>query len=280
MKVGLCLGGGGSRGYAHIGVIQALIENGINIDIVNGTSFGAVIGGMYALHPDVKEMVASIRQAAESVNVNHFNIFKYMQGDDSILRSVLNYAICDMALLRKSMQSHRNNRKALKIIFGDSRFADTKIPFSAVATDIIKGQTVVIRKGRLIDGILASVSIPGIFPPVERGKRLLVDGYVKANIPVNEIIREGADFVISVGLGYKPDIDYSNGMDLINYIGHLRQKRIEKWALANSDFHIRLDMTGFESNKFDDYEKAVKKGYLSTKRIIPQLERKLEEANG
>ncbi len=216
MKVGLCLGGGGSRGYAHIGAIRALTEAGIKIDIVNGTSIGAIIGGMYALYPDVDTMTVLVKKVVDSVHVNHFNLFRHSTDGPVFLRNWMNEAVCDVAAMSKSIQSHKNNLKALKIIFGEHRFEDTKIPFSAIATDIIAGETVIIKRGKLIDGVLASASIPAIFPPVVRGKKVLVDGYVLANIPVPQLRREGADFIISIGLLELPGADYQNGVDLLS----------------------------------------------------------------
>jgi NTE family protein len=279
MKIGLCLGGGGSRGYAHIGAIRALTEAGIKIDMVNGTSIGAVVGGVYALYLDVDKMTSLVKQVIESVNVNHFNLFRHPVEGQSFLRNWLNEAVCDIAALRKSIQSHKNNLKALKILFNEYRFEDTKISFSAISTDLITGKTVIIKRGKLIDGVLASASLPGIFPPVTRGRKLLVDGFVLSNIPVPELRQEGADFIISIELGFIPDTRYQNGMDILNYIESLKQKQLQQWAITESDFHIKIEMSGFDSSRFENYLVAMEYGYKTTRKIIPQLMKKLEKAH-
>jgi NTE family protein len=279
MKVGLCLGGGGSRGYAHIGAIRALTEAGIKIDIVNGTSIGAIVGGMYAIYQDVDEMTALVKDVIDSVNVNHFNLFRHSSDGPSFLQNWLTEAVCDVASLRKSLQSHKNNLKALAILFQEYRFKDTKIPFSAISTDLITGKTVVISRGKLSDGILASACLPGIFPPVKRGRKLLVDGFVLANIPVPELRRQGADFIISIELVESPSADYKNGMDLIYYVESLKQKELERWAIAESDFHFKINMSEYDSSHFENYLVAIEQGYKTTQKIIPQLLRKLEAAN-
>jgi NTE family protein len=279
MKVGLCLGGGGARGYAHIGAIRALTEGGIKIDIVNGTSIGAVMGGAYALYKDTSKMIELMEQIVGSVNINYYNLFRQPADRRSFLRKWLEEAACDIASLRTSIQSHRNNIKALRLIFDEHHFEDTKIPFSAVAVDIIGGKTVVIKRGKLIDGILASTSIPGIFAPIARGKKLLVDGYVLANIPIRELRQEGADFIISIELGATLDHNYNNGMDLLNYIEELKQKRMERWAIAESDFHIRIKMPNFDSSRFDSNLELTECGYRTVKQVIPRLIRELKEAN-
>ena len=119
MKVGLCLGGGGSLGYAHIGAIRALTEAGIKIDIVNGTSIGAIVGGMFALYQDTDEMTALVKKVVDSVHVSHFDLFHQSTEGSSFMRNWLTEAVCDLAALRKSIQSHKNNLKALRILFDD-----------------------------------------------------------------------------------------------------------------------------------------------------------------
>lgn len=279
MKVGLCLGGGGARGYAHIGAIRALAEAGIAIDIINGTSIGAVVGGAYALYKDTQEMTGLMEKVVNSVNINYFNIFKRPTEHQSFLRNWLLGAACDIASLRNSVQSNRNSITALKLIFGEKRFEDTRIPFSAVTVDLISGKTVIIKRGKMVDGILASTSIPGVFAPVARGKRLLVDGYVLSNIPVSELRQQGADFIISIELYSPPDTNYLNGMDIINYIEELKQKKLEQWAISESDFHIRIKMPDLDSSRFDSNTKITEHGYLTVKKVIPELEEKLRVAN-
>ncbi|MDO9333754.1 MAG: patatin-like phospholipase family protein [Dehalococcoidales bacterium] len=278
MKIGLSLGGGGARGYAHIGAIRALTEAGIPIDIVNGTSIGAVMGGGYALYKDVDRLTILIRQVIHNVNINYFNIFNHQSESQTFLRNWLAEAVCDIASLRSSIQSHRHNLKALRAIFGEHTFADTKIPFSAVAHDLITGKTVVIRRGKLVEGILPSVAIPGIFPPVKRGKRLLVDGYVLANIPVCELREQGADFIISIELRSTEEAPYQNGLDILNGIEAMKQNRMERWAIAESNFHICINFRNYATERFDSHATAIELGYNVTKRVIPRLMRRLEKS--
>lgn len=278
MKIGLSLGGGGARGYAHLGVIRALTEAKIPIDIINGTSIGAVMGGGYALYQDIDKLTTLISQIIQEVNINYFNIFQQKVESQTFLRKWLTEAVCDIASLRRGIQSHRNNLKALRAIFGEHRFVDTKIPFSAVAHDLISGQTIIIKKGKLVNGILPSVAIPGIFPPIQRGKRLLVDGVVLANIPVNEIREQGVDFVIAVELRSIEESTYQNGLDILNSIETMKQRHLEQWALAKSDFHIRINFKNYDTGRFDNHTSAMNLGYKITKRVIPRLIRRLEKS--
>ena len=280
MKVGLSLGGGGLRGYAHIGAIQALIEAGIPIDIINGTSAGAVIGGAYALYADIENIVAITEKIVGSVNVNYFNIFRYSVDRIPFLRDWMVNAICDISALRKSILTHRSNHKALRLLFGERKFSDTQIPFSAVAVDLLAGKTVVIKQGKLIDGIIPSLSIPAIFPPIELRKQMLVDGYVLANIPVRELRAEGADFIIAITLGGETETGYNNGFDIINLVEALKYEKLNQWELEEADFHININIKKFDGMKFNNYEIAMRHGYRVTKRALPRLQRRLAEANG
>jgi len=280
MKVGLSLGGGGLRGYAHIGAIKALNEAGIPIDIINGTSAGAVIGGAYALHADTDKIVAIAEEIVGSVNINYFNIFRYSVDRIPFLRNWMVNAICDVSALRKSILTHRNNHKALKLLFGEHKFSDTKIPFSSVAVDLLAGKTVIIKDGKLIDGIIPSLSIPAIFPPIEKRRQMLVDGYVLANIPVRELREEGADFIIAVTLGGEAETGYNNGFDVINLVEALKYERLNQWELDEADFHININIRKFDGMKFNNYEVAMRHGYRVAKRALPKLERRLAKANG
>jgi len=279
MKIGLSLGGGGARGYAHIGAIKALDEAKINVDLINGTSIGAIVGGAYALYTNTEKLVTLVEEVAHSVNVNYFNIFRYSSESRSFLRDWFISAACDLASLRHSIFSNKNNQKALEIIFGDYRFSDTKIPFSSVTFDLIAGKTVIINEGKLADGILPSISIPGIFPPVEEDEQLLVDGYVLANIPVVELREQGADFIIAINLAMDAEEGYQNGFDLMNNVELLKQQQLDQWEMDEANFAVTINLPGFDSMRFDNHEVAIAHGYEIVKKTLPRLKRRLSKIN-
>lgn len=211
MKIGISLGAGGARGYAHIGVLRALEEAGIRPDLVNGSSIGAIIGGAYALYGEANPLEELAARLVERANIRYFNLFRFPAGSHQFLANWLIHAACDVSALRASVYSHRRNRKALEFIFDRHTFADLRIPFSAVAVDLLSGRVISIDEGPLADGILPSISIPGIFPPVERDGMLLVDGGVLAEVPVRELRDRGADFVIAVRLGGEGRVPIRSG---------------------------------------------------------------------
>jgi NTE family protein len=174
-RVGLVLGGGGAKGYAHIGVLKFLEEQGICVDYVVGTSIGAVIGAMHCFGYSAVE----IEQIAKSTN------FK---------------ALFDLTLPKIGLIRGDKIEKYLRHIFEDKKFSDLQKPFFAVAVDINNFQEVIFDKGDLTKAVRASVSIPGIFHPVSNKKRILVDGGILNNLPIDVLQNKGVDKIIAVNL--------------------------------------------------------------------------------
>ena len=179
LMFGLALGGGSARGLAHVGVILALEAYDIPIDIIAGTSIGAVIGSLYASGATVKEL--------EEVAL-------------SIKKSKTLFMI-DPTFPRSGLISGDRIEKMLnKFALKDKTFDDLNIPFAAVATEIENGAEVIISQGKLIDAVRASISIPGIFTPVKYQDYYLVDGGLVNPVPANVAQMMGADIVIAVSL--------------------------------------------------------------------------------
>ncbi len=176
-KIGLALSGGGARGFAHIGVLKVLEENGIHIDLIAGTSAGSIVGGACAAGLTAAEIEAVSRKIGWS-NMTRF--------------SYSPRAIFSNAVMGKFIRRH----------FPVHTFDDLKIPFAAVACDLIRGEAVVLKdSGDLIFAIRASCAVPGVFAPLsDADGRLLVDGGVVEPIPTTTLKEMGADVVIAVDL--------------------------------------------------------------------------------
>ena len=275
MKVGLSLGGGGALGYAHIGAIRAFEEAGIPIDIINGSSMGAVVGGTYALCADVDKMTELVGETLENVDFESFNIFKYRE-HYSLLRSWLSTALCDISMLRSSFVSHKEDVKALRLIFGENRFSDTRIPFSCVAVDLLGGDIVTIAEGDLVEGILPSMTLPGVFPPIEREDRLLVDGSVLADVPVHQLRAQGADFVIAIRLSPKVDWWYQTGSDVLNLVEMMKESLLAQWEMEDAEFSIEMNLPDVKLLDFGAYEQAITRGYEVAADVCDELKRRLD----
>lgn len=202
--VGLVLGGGGARGLAHIGVLEGLAELGVTPSRLVGVSMGAVVGAAYALRTDWSETLRAEDWRRLPV-VNEAR-------DGDLLERLSAYGR-NIRRLAPTM-SHWSPRKGfsekaratLVDLYGEqARFSDCRIPFAAVATDLRAARRTVLREGGLVDGVLASASIPGLAQPVEIAGGLLVDGGFIDPAPVDVARELGADRVIAVHVGLPPD---------------------------------------------------------------------------
>jgi NTE family protein len=176
-SIGLALGGGAARGFAHIGVLKVLAAHGIVPDVIVGTSIGAVVGGTYAA-----KQLDTLEQWARSLNV----------------RSVMSYL--DINLSGSGLITGNHLAKTLEAGLHDMRIDDLPIRFAAIATEFNTGHEIWLTHGRLVDALRASYALPGIFPPVRIGGRWLVDGALVNPVPVSVARALGARLVIAVNL--------------------------------------------------------------------------------
>ncbi|MBK9089536.1 MAG: patatin-like phospholipase family protein [Holophagales bacterium] len=206
-RTGLVLSGGSAHGFAHVGVLKVLEELRVPVDVVAGTSMGSIVGGLYASGMSPAEMERLLlttdwedllddRPSRDRLS------FRRKQDD------VLNYVDLEMGLTRKGIAFPSGLIAGQKLGFllktltlgtiGIESFDELAIPFRCVATDIGTGKKVVLSDGSLAEAIRASMSIPGVFSPVPRGERLLVDGGLVENLPVAEAKAMGAEVVVAV----------------------------------------------------------------------------------
>lgn len=208
-KVGLVLSGGGARGAAHIGVIRVLEEMRIPIDYIGGTSMGSIVGGFYAagMNPDELEEIlltldwdAAFRDRPKREDLN---FRRKEDGDDYPISLQLGIRDWKLKMPKGLLQGQNLNAilasLTLPVATVDD-FDDLHIPFRAVAADIETGEKYVFTGGSLAEAMRASMSIPGVFAPVEIGGKILVDGGIARNLPVDVVREMGADVVIAVDI--------------------------------------------------------------------------------
>ncbi len=193
--IGLALGGGAARGLAHIGVLQALEENGIFPDYIVGTSVGALIGGLYAAGISATRMahLAATTRWRNLLSVNipsvTFSNLSFAGGNIPFLENATGFF--DLDKLSEWIES---------VLGGQVTFEQLNIPFAAVTTDLVTGEPLLINTGPVAPAIRISCSVPGIFTPVRRNGRQYVDGGVSLNLPVAAVREMGADYIIAVDL--------------------------------------------------------------------------------
>jgi len=185
MKIGLALGAGAARGWAHIGIIRALEKLGVKIDVVAGCSIGAYVGAAYA-----------------SGKLDELEQWAYTLTEWQV------FSLLGIGFRRGGIASGYKVFKKHSDEFCASSFDKMNIPFTAVATDLYSGKEVAFNTGNVDHAIQASCAIPALFPPVEREGRWLVDGAVVNPVPVNQCRQLGADFVIAVNLSadFRPQL--------------------------------------------------------------------------
>ncbi len=180
MGISLALGGGGARGLAHVGVLKTLRREAIPVQVIAGTSMGAIIGGAYAAGVPVEQIEAFA--------------LRVQRRRDQIRLVDLKLSVSGSGLLRGT----RIYRLLADMLGEQSTFDQLQIPFAVVATDLLTGREVVLQEGRLVDAVRATMSVPGVFEPVARGELLLADGGVLNNLPVDVARRMGTGPVVAV----------------------------------------------------------------------------------
>ena len=286
-KIGLALSGGGARGAAHLGVIRVLEENNVPIDYIAGTSFGSIVGGMYAAGIDVD----TIEDELGKIDWDHvFNdlpprsdrSFRRKRDDDAYLirfKPGLNDGKIDLP--RGLVQGQKIDLELARLVLPVSSvndFDDLMIPFRAVAADIATGQEVVIGSGNLALAIRASMSIPAAFAPAELDGRLLVDGGIANNLPISVVRDMGADIIIAVDIGTplmaQEDID-SVLVITAQLTGLLTRGNVEAQiaTLSDKDFLIVPELGDVSTGDFKEFRKAIPPGRDATLAQIEDIRR-------
>ncbi|WP_445179343.1 patatin-like phospholipase family protein [Pseudomonas sp. McL0111] len=287
-KVGLVLSGGAARGLAHIGVLKALEEQGIKIDAIAGTSMGAVVGGLYASGykiDELEKLALNIdwQQALSDAPPREDVPFRRKQDDrDFLVKQKLSFRDDgslglpigviqgqNLSLLLESLLAHTSDTRD---------FDKLPIPFRAVATDIASGEKVVFRKGHLPQVIRASMSIPAVFAPVELDGRLLVDGGMTDNIPLDVAREMGVDIAIVVDIGtpLRNRKQLTTVVDVLNQSITLMTRRNSEEQLAAlhpDDVLIQPALASFGVTDFGKAQEMIDAGYRATKVLDARLAR-------
>ena len=285
-KVGLVLSGGAARGLAHIGVLKALEEQGVRIDAIAGTSMGAVVGGLYASGYKVEELEQLAlgidwQQALSDAPPRRDVPFRRKQDDrDFLVKQKLSFR--DDGSLGLPLGVIQGQNLALLLESKLAHTADTRdfdqlpIPFRAVATDIASGEKVVFRRGHLPQVIRASMSIPAVFAPVELDGRLLVDGGMVDNIPLDVVREMGVDvaIVVDIGTPLRSRKQLATVVDVLNQSITLMTRRNSEEQLAAvgpDDILIQPPLASYGSTDFGSARAMIEAGYRATRILEARL---------
>lgn len=239
-KIGLALGSGAARGLAHIGVLKAFEELKIEVDMISGSSAGALIGGLYCtgISPNM------IKNLAIQIDKRMWT---------------------DFTVPRKGIIKGDRIQEILKLITADRSIEDLDRELVIVATDLKTGEEVIFTEGPLHTAIRASISVPGVFEPVEYKDRVLVDGGVVDRVPISVLKNMGADIVIAVDVGFsKYQSKVIHMFEIVLQSIDIMAKQIMEPDLKLADLIIRLPLNHIESSNFELVEECALIGYEST----------------
>jgi NTE family protein len=247
--IGLALGGGFARGFAHLGVLQVLEENHIPISCIAGTSVVSILGAAYASGAPLSRIIGTCRELR----------FK---------------DIARWHVSRLGLASNQRLGDLIERVFETRQFEDLRIPTAVVATDLSNGEPVVFTQGGLVDAIRASCAFPGLFEPVEIGTRCLADGGLVAPVPTQAARSLGASFVMGVSVGLQDNHrgKPSNMFQVVSRAVSAAQKhQLEIWE-RYADLVIRPDVQSLAWDDFHRADDAIEAGAAAARRAVPLLQ--------
>lgn len=287
IKIGLALGGGGARALSHIGVITGLEKHGIAVDIVTGTSMGAIVGAKYAAHGDLAELRKTITAYlhSEEFATSGFDFFRELDADgEGLLFHVGHLArrglFNALMVTRTAMVGDDTAERNYAYLVDDMPIEETRIPFAAVALDLVSGREVILDHGPLRRAVAASCAMPGVLSPIEDGERLLVDGGWAEAVPVRAARRLGADFVIAVDVGDPPPPFEAphNALDVIARADALVRNSLSDEQLGAADIVLNPRNGVRHWADFSTADRAMARGEEEVDRRLEDLRRAIAKA--
>ena len=282
-KIGLALGGGGARGFAHIGVMKVLEKEKITPDIIVGTSIGSIVGGAFASGMKIKEVEKRAELFLES-DLYQSSELKAMGDAESgaeqrLSKRIQSYFMTKIrlaqALYRPSILQIDEMQEFVNFFIPDIQIEETIIPFRAVATDLRSGECVVLKKGSLRRSILASSAVPGALPPVEINGRQLSDGSIICNVPVQHLFEEGVQEVIAIAVDRDIALcsELQTAVDIYVRAGEIQGFHLEKYSLENADIVIRPQIGDIHWTDFSRSKELISLGEAAAMNSLSEIQR-------
>ncbi|MBC8214384.1 MAG: patatin-like phospholipase family protein [Candidatus Marinimicrobia bacterium] len=290
IKIGLALGSGGARGMVHIGVLKGLLDSGVPINLISGSSVGAVIGAMYSATLDINWVENKLKEFIYSDFYKSIGLDRLKptpkREHPSILqtatRYVKEYISINVANERLGLLKSERLHKVIEYLLPVRKFEELRIPFSCIAADLHSGKDIVFNSGDLISALTASSSIPGYITPVEIDDMLLVDGGVSCPVPIQTLHKMGADFTIAVNAGVQNfrRLGTPHLMQILARVEQITSARLETYKFKDSDLVISPETKDLYWAEFEKIDELVKSGEKSISNLLPEIQSKLKKMSG
>lgn len=252
-KIGLALGSGGARGFSHLGVLKVFQDHGIPIDMIAGSSMGALVGSFFA----AGQKIDNLYKLALTFKRKYY----------------LDFTVPKMGFI----QGRRIKEYIHLFTFGKN-IEDFEIPMSIIATDLYAGERKVFNKGPASEAVRASIAIPGIFVPERINNRLYIDGGVMDRVPVSVVKNMGADIVIAIDCAHFDADPHINSIFdvIIQSIDIMQDELVTAMGVsADTDVMIRPDVSKYSSKAFTNIQEIVREGEIAAEAQIEVLQRML-----
>jgi NTE family protein len=284
-RIGLALGGGGARGLAHIGVLSVLEREKVPIDLIVGTSIGALVGGAYAsgiLSDELKKKAEAYLNSTEfqSSAMKAFEA-THAKGEGSLTQKIQTYLrntyYMIQAMFRPGILSNEDFQATINYFIPDIQIEETRIPFRAVATDLVSGGEIIFSNGSLRQAVMASCAVPGAIAPLKEGERLLSDGGIICSVPSSVARQEGADIVISVAVDRCIGSEEPRTVvDVYQRVNEIMGEKLKNYELASADIVILPEVGEYHWSNFseamdliDEGEKAAMEKLDEIRQVMP-----------
>ncbi|MBU2921852.1 patatin-like phospholipase family protein [Winogradskyella psychrotolerans] len=280
-KVGLVLSGGGAKGFAHIGVLKVIDSLEIKVDYIAGTSMGAIIGSLYASGYSGKQLekMFEAQDFDELINDAFPRSSKSFYERENSERYTVTLPFDKFKISLPSALSRGQNVYNLLFqlmlpVNSISDFDQLPIPFFCIATDIETGESLIMDKGKLAEAVTASGALPSLFQPVVIGERILIDGGVTNNFPVEELRAKGMDIIIGVDVqdGLKDRESLNSAPDILMQINNFRTINAMKNKSELTDIYIKPDISNFSVISFDEGENIIANGEAAARTQLTKLQ--------
>lgn len=285
-KLGVVLSGGGAKGIAHIGILKALEEAGLQPDFIAGTSMGSIMGGLYAIGYSADQLDTIVRSTNWDLVLSNNIPLNYIAYEEKeyYTRYLIELPIVKgklklpSGMIEGQMLSEMLTRYTWPAMKYHS-FDEFPIPFRCVATDVSNGQPIVFKDGSLSDALRASMAIPTAFTPADLDTTLAVDGGVVNNFPVEELFKMGADYVIGVNVssGFKSAYELGGMTGILLQVAMIPSlKRLDK-QIEKCDIYIEPDLKDYSTASFGNYVEILDLGYKAGEKYMNEFMALAEE---